>query len=146
MGVLVDTNVLLRRTQPDHPSFAVAVESVARLLAAGETVHYAFQTISEFRNVMTRPAINNGLGFDVATAFAEVEKIERVLTLLPDLPAVYGQWRHLIVAHAVLGAKVPDAKLVALMQVHGVERILTFNVGDFGRYPVQAVHPSAPLV
>jgi len=40
MSVLVDTNVLLRRTQPDHPSHAVAVESVARLLAAGEPVYF----------------------------------------------------------------------------------------------------------
>jgi predicted nucleic acid-binding protein len=41
MSVLLDTNVLLRRTQPDHPSHAVAVESVARLLAAGEPVYLA---------------------------------------------------------------------------------------------------------
>jgi predicted nucleic acid-binding protein len=33
MGVLVDTNVLLRRIQPDHQHHAAAIESVARLLA-----------------------------------------------------------------------------------------------------------------
>jgi predicted nucleic acid-binding protein len=36
MSVLVDTNVLLRRMQPDHPVHAVAVESVARLIATEE--------------------------------------------------------------------------------------------------------------
>ena len=82
MSVLVDTNVLLRRTQPAHESHAVAVESVARLLATGEPVHFTLQNIAEFWNVVTRPVARNGLGFSVALALGEVEKIERVLTLL----------------------------------------------------------------
>ncbi len=72
MSVLVDTNVLLRRTQPAHENHAVAVESVARLLAAGEPVHFTPQNIAEFWNVVTRPVANNGLGFSVAHALAEV--------------------------------------------------------------------------
>jgi hypothetical protein len=39
MSVLVDTNVLLRRMQPDHLHHALAIESVAGLLAAGEQVY-----------------------------------------------------------------------------------------------------------
>jgi hypothetical protein len=34
MSILADTNILLRRTQPDHPNHTLAVESVANLLAA----------------------------------------------------------------------------------------------------------------
>ena len=34
MSVLVDTNVLSRRTQPGHPQYNAAVESVIRLVAA----------------------------------------------------------------------------------------------------------------
>src|SRR5580704_1093894 len=127
MSVLVDTNVLLRRTQPDHTSHAVAVESVARLLGAGEAVYFPLQNISEFWNVATRPIENNGLGFSVELTLGEVEKIERFLTILPDSPAVYAEWKRLIVKHAVLGAKVHDAKLVAAMNLHGIRRILTFN-------------------
>jgi hypothetical protein len=40
MGVLVDTNVLLRRAQPDHAHNAVAVESIGLLLDSGEPVHF----------------------------------------------------------------------------------------------------------
>ena len=69
MSVLTDTNILLRRTQPDHPSHALAVESIARLLAAGEQVCFTLQNMSEFWNVATRPASNNGLGFSVTLAF-----------------------------------------------------------------------------
>src|SRR5271155_4829957 len=106
MSVLVDTNVLLRRTQPDHQHYAVAVESVAQVLSTGEPVYFTLQNISEFWNVVTRPVANNGLGFTIAVALAEVEKIERILTLLPDAPGVYGEWKRLVVRHGVLGSKV----------------------------------------
>src|ERR1700674_2753901 len=62
MSVLIDTNVLLRRIQPDHAHHALAIDSVARLLATGEQVYFTLQNISEFWNVMTRPIAANGLG------------------------------------------------------------------------------------
>jgi predicted nucleic acid-binding protein len=63
MSVLVDTNILLRRIQPDHEHHTLAIDSVARLLATGEQVYFTLQNISEFWNVMTRPIAVNGLGF-----------------------------------------------------------------------------------
>ncbi len=143
MAVLVDTNVLLRRTQPTHHSHAVAVESVARLIAADEPVHFTLQNISEFWNVVTRPVMHNGLGFSVGAALAEVETIERFLTLLPDTPALYEVWKGLVTQYGVIGSKVRDARLVALMLVHRVHRILTFNTSDFRRYRVEVLHPAA---
>jgi predicted nucleic acid-binding protein len=66
-----------------------------------------------------------------------------VLTLLPDSPAVYEEWKRLVATHAVRGVKVHDARLVAAMNVHGVRRILTFNTADFSRFEIEALHPSA---
>jgi hypothetical protein len=43
VSILLDTNVLLRRVQPSHPRHAFAVDSVARLLAAGEAAHFTLQ-------------------------------------------------------------------------------------------------------
>ena len=145
MTILVDTNVLLRRTQPGHGSHIAAVESVARLLSTGEPVCFTLQNISESWNVITRPVANNGLGFSVAVAAIEVGKIERVLTLLPDVAAIYGEWKRLVTHHGVMGSKVHDARLVATMNVHGVRRILTFNVDDFVRYQVEVLYPPALL-
>ena len=59
MSVLVDTNVLLRRIQPASAHHKVAVESVVRLLDAGETLCFTPQNIAEFWNVMTRPVASN---------------------------------------------------------------------------------------
>jgi predicted nucleic acid-binding protein len=91
MSILIDTNILLRRTQSNHASHTLAVESVVRLLAAGEVVYFTLQNISEFWNVATRPVANNGLGFSMVLALADVEKIEGFLTTLPDSPAVYAE-------------------------------------------------------
>jgi predicted nucleic acid-binding protein len=116
---------------------------VARLLAAGELVYFTWQNISEFWNVMTRPTTANGLGFSPAFTLREVGKIEMVITLLPDSPAAYEEWKRLVTTHAVSGVKVHDARLVALMNVQGVRQILTFNTDDFVRFGVEALHPSA---
>src|SRR5437016_10644687 len=111
MSVLVDTNVLLRSTEPLHPQHAVAVAAVSRLILENTTVYFTLQNIAEFWNVATRPAQNNGLGFSIASTLAEVEKIESLLTLLPDTPAVYAERKRIIVDHAFSGVKVHDARL-----------------------------------
>ena len=145
MSVLVDTNVLLRRTQPGNNQYTLAVESVRRLLAAGEPVHYTLQNIAEFWSVITRPVTSNGLGVDAATALVEVEKIERAMELLPDSPGMYGEWKRLVLQHGVTGVKVHDARLVAAMNVNGVRSILTFDAGDFARYGIEVLQPAAVL-
>ena len=142
MSVLVDTNVLLRRTQPDHPLFRSAVESVGRLLAGGEDVYYTLQNIAEFWNVLTRPTVSNGLGASTDTARAEVEKIEAALRLLPEAPDTYAEWKRLVLRHGIVGVKVHDARLVAAMNVHGVRRLLTFDVADFTRYEIEVLEPA----
>ena len=86
----------------------------------------------------------NGLGHTVAAAEVEVNRLKVIFPLLLDLPAIYGEWERLVIAHAVMGVKVHDARLVAAMLVHGVTDILTFNTDDFKRFSqVTAVHPSA---
>jgi predicted nucleic acid-binding protein len=142
MSILIHTNILLRRTQPDHEHHAVAVESVARLLDAGEPVYFTLQNIAEFWSVATRPITSNGLGFEPAMAQAEVNKIERFLVVLPDSPLAYGEWKRLILQHGITGVRVHDARLVALMNVHRVGRILTFNTRDFVAFGVEVVHPA----
>lgn len=119
------------------------MESVAKLLANGERVCFTAQNIAEFWNVATRPADKNGIGLPVAIAQGEVAKIERLLTLLPDSPLAYAEWKRLVTRHTVQGVQVHDARLVALTAVHGVRRILTFNAGDFARYDIEVLQPAS---
>lgn len=140
MSFLVDTNVLLRSIEPLHPQHNLAVDAISALLSLPGPVYFSHQNIAEFWNVATRPKDKNGLGFSVDTVLREVGQIERFLTLLPDTPTVYASWKRLVVHYRVSGAKVHDARLVAIMQTHGITELLTFNVDDFVRYSEIVVH------
>jgi predicted nucleic acid-binding protein len=143
MSVLIDSNVLLRRAQPSHATHASAVQSVAKLLARNTPVYFTPQNITEFWSFATRPADKNGLGLSRKIVLAEVALIEELLTLLPDSPAIFPEWKRLVARYRVVGAKVHDARLAAVANVYGVKSILTFNTGDFVRFDHPAIlHPS----
>jgi len=76
----------------------------------------------------------------------EVRSIEKSLTLLPDIPAIYSAWKQIVAVHKVQGVKVYDARLAAIMSVYTVESVLTFNSVDFERFTnIRAIHPSSVL-
>jgi predicted nucleic acid-binding protein len=142
MRVLVDTNDLLRSAQPNHPLCSQAAHAVSNIIRRGDLVFFCPQNIAEFWNVATRPADKNGLGFSLEEALREVSNIEFLLTLLPDIPAIYPAWKEIVRRHNVQGVKVHDARLVAIMTVYAVESILTFNDADFKRYSeIAVIHP-----
>lgn len=139
---LLDTNILLRITRRDDPDHAIVSGALARLAEEGGLLYYTHQNIAEFWNVCTRPADRNGFGLSIADTDRQARAIERSMILLPDNAAIYHEWRRLVVAHSVSGAKVHDARLAAAMSVHGVTYLLTLNTGDFARYSgIRAVHP-----
>ena len=73
MGVLIDTNVLLRLAQPNHGQYQAAVDGVARARLTGETLYVAPQNIAEFWAVGTRPVgPANGLGLTAAATAAHI--------------------------------------------------------------------------
>ena len=134
MIYLVDTNVLLRFADRSHPCYPRVRAAVRTLRAEGHRLRATSQNCVEFWNVATRPADRNGLGLEPADADRLLRLVERLFPVLPDVPAVYPQWRQLVVAFGVSGVQVHDARLVAAMTVHSVSHILTFNVADFVRY------------
>ena len=70
------------------------------------------------------------------------EFLER-FDLLSDRARVFTNWRDLVERYERKGKQVHDARLVAVMQAHGVENLLTFNVDDFKAYTdITAVHPA----
>ncbi len=143
MSVLVDTNVLLRRLEPRHAHHRDALAAPDRLIESGEAVHVAAQNVAEFWASATRAPAQNGLGLSVAAAAAAVDRIEQTFVLLPDDPTIYEYWKRLTTMHQVSGNRVYDVRLVAVVLVHGIGRILTFNVADFAGYGVSVLHPSA---
>ncbi|MBC6480495.1 MAG: type II toxin-antitoxin system VapC family toxin [Hormoscilla sp. GM7CHS1pb] len=143
MPFLIDTNILLRSADPNHPMYADAVNGTTSLRSQGHQLCIIPQNLIEFWNVYTRPADKNGLGHTPDEAAMKVNRLKRLFLLLPDTLAIYSEWERLVLTYGVRGVQVHDARLVAAMQVHGLTHILTFNNRDFARYAeVTAVHPT----
>jgi predicted nucleic acid-binding protein len=143
---LADTNILLRLLKSNDPEYWLVRRAVHTLKAHGERLCYVPQNILEFWNVCTRPPGRNGFGLSPREADERAQRVERAFTLLPDNELIHPEWRRLVLAHAVSGAQVHDARLVAAMHVHGVTHLLTLNVRDFTRYPgITIVHPQTIL-
>jgi len=136
MPVLVDTNILLRVLDREDPLHESARSAVRAIKSRGEQNVTTLQNVAEFWNVCTRPVYaRGGLGLTVEQAEKRLRMLERIFTVLPDLPGLYQCWRQLVVSRRVLGVQVHDAKLVAAMTLHGITQILTLNERDFSRYP-----------
>lgn len=139
MTYLADTNVLLRLTDRTHPLHPTVRAAVRKLRTSGHSVRAMPQNFVEFWNVATRPIERNGFGLAPATADRLLHLVERLFPLLPDSPAVYAEWRRLVVSFGVSGIQVHDAHIAAAMIVHGVTHILTFNTTDFARYGTRGI-------
>ena len=139
---LIDTNVLIRWVHPEGLDFRVVMRAICSLESSNDTPCFTSQNLGEFWNVLTRPLDRNGYGFSPIEADIKAKEVETEFRFLPDSQAVHNEWRRLLVDYRVSGVQVHDARLVAAMRVHGVERILTFNTKDFARYDeIEAVHP-----
>ncbi len=139
---LVDSNILLRWVKPDHVDYPRIVVATDVILRHEGVLCYTSQNVAEFWNACTRPVDRNGYGLSPQATDRRARFFEGKLRLLADSLAVHEEWRKLLVTHSVSGVQVHDARLVAAMRIHGVQRILTFNDKDFTRYSnIQAVHP-----
>jgi predicted nucleic acid-binding protein len=133
MAVLTDTNIFLRLLQPHHPHCRIAGQALDFLRAREEVLNITSQNLVELWAAATRPFAENGLSLTVEQATKELEQIKRFWGLLPDVP-LYEEWERVVKLHRVSGRNAHDARLVAAMHVHGIDKILTFNVKDFGRF------------
>lgn len=140
MSYLVDTNILLRFLLRNDSAYTSVRRTVSLLKSRREQIFTTPQNIAEFWNVCTRPATaRGGLGLGVEATERRVRLLERHFPILPDLPAIYPQWKTLALAYRIEGVEVHDARLVAAMKAHGVTHLLTLNVKDFSRYREIAV-------
>jgi hypothetical protein len=90
--------VLSRLTLCAQPTHAVS-----KVIRQKDAVFFCSQNIAEFWNVATRPADLNGLGLSREEVLQEVSSIERLLTFLPDIPAIYPAWKEIVADNKVQG-------------------------------------------
>jgi len=61
MPVLLDTNILLRLVQPQHPHARISEQALAVLRHRNEALHLTAQNLVEFWAVITGPLLKTGL-------------------------------------------------------------------------------------
>jgi predicted nucleic acid-binding protein len=145
--ILTDTNILLRSLQTSVARYSVVDNALDQLRQKREVLCVAPQNLVEFWSVATRPLGENGLGMTPSRAAMEITAIVRLFHLLPYTTEVLETWRRIVLTHAVSGKQTHDAHLVAIMQVHSVASILTFNGGHFTRFRgIQVIDPSQFVV
>lgn len=144
MPYLIDTNILLRLVPDSDPDRTIVLSALRKLRAQNEQLLYTTQVLAEFWAVCTRPATaRGGYGLSPIKTERKAKMIERFCELLTENLATHQEWRRLIVSHAVQGVVIHDARLVAVMKVHGISNILTFNKDDFKRFSeIKALSPS----
>lgn len=129
---------------------AAARQALQRLTIAGASLVVTRQNLIEFWAVATRPLSVNGLGLITAQAVTEIANFKAAFRLLAESPATFTEWERIAAQYSVSGKQAHDAHLVAVMKVHGIGRIMTFNVGDFSRYPagegITVVDPASVAV
>lgn len=139
MSYALDTNILARSIEPDHPMHDPVNLAVETLTARRESLCVLAQSLYEFWVIATRPLQQNGLGLSAAEALAKLDEFQNFFTLKTDRTEIYAEWKDLVTQHAVMGKPAHDARIVAAMKVHGITHLLTFNIGDFKRFPGIAV-------
>ena len=132
---LADTNLILRLADPDSDQHAVVTQALARLLGRDDEVYLTPQNFIEFWAVATRRIEGNGFGWASERAAKEVAELQERFPVLPDSPEVFVRWLDLVQRFPVHGKRVHDARLVAVLQAHGVEHLITFNTADFTAFP-----------
>ncbi len=138
---LVDTNVLLRSAVNTSARNPAAASAITTLLTQGDELFLVPQVLMEFWSVATRPAAVNGFGWPVGVVRAEIDRLLDQFPLLPETPVVFGEWLRLVTQYGVMGKQSHDTRLVAILNVHQVARLLTFNTDDFKIFGAIAVSP-----
>lgn len=141
--MLVDTNILLRLCQPDHPHHRGAKQAVARLIQEETLCVITPQIAAEFWSVCTRPAAVNGFGLTPVQAAEKLKDFEGLFPIHTGKPeSEYTLWKQLLTTLAIKGVQAHDARLAAFMMANAIPVILTFNGVDFHRFSEIVVqHP-----
>ena len=147
-SVLLDTNVLLRLIDSNDARHAACRHSIEKLLGQGEDVYLAPQVLIEFWVVSTRPtdAKPPGFGWMPGIASQHLADVRKTFRMLDDAPGVFERWLHFVETYSIRGKRAHDARIVAFMQQHGIEQILTLNPTDFAGLGVKIVQPQEASV
>jgi len=139
---LLDTNILLRASDPNSSSYPLIMNVVDMIIRQGGECLITSQILIEFWVVATRPKDVNGLGWTTQKTQQEINQILSQFSLLEESPDIFPLWFQLVTIYNIKGKRTHDIRLLAVMKASNITHLLTFNPDDFIRIPnITIVHP-----
>ena len=89
---LLDTNILLRGSDPNSSNYALVRDTVNQIIQQGGNCLITPQVLIEFWVVATRPLDVNGLGWPPQKTHQEINSLLTQFSLLEDTPEIFFHW------------------------------------------------------
>ena len=129
---VLDANVLAYAVDADAAHHAASRALLDAAKDPSVTLYVTSQILCEFYSLITKPRRVRA----VSSAAEALSIISAMLALpglyvLPTPSRTVAGWMQLLQRHPVTGGDVFDLQIVATMQANGIQRIYTFNIGDF---------------
>jgi len=128
---LIDTNILLRTSDPNSTQYSLAENAVYHLLNQGHELFLVPQVLIEFWVVSTRPVAVNGFGWNAQRSQAQIEQFLSQFDLLTETPDTFSYWFQMVHQYQIQGKRAHDIRILAVMKTYGITHLLTFNPKDF---------------
>ncbi|MEA5419138.1 type II toxin-antitoxin system VapC family toxin [Spirulina sp. CCNP1310] len=139
---LLDTNVVLRFSNPSDQQHGLVLDCVAILLRQANECYLTAQVLIEFWVVATRPVDVNGLGWSVSYTRNILDQLLVRFPMAEETPHIFSHWLNLVTEHQIQGKRTHDARIVSVMLACGINHILTLNPADFANISnITVVHP-----
>ncbi len=138
----LDTNIVLRFSNPSDAQHGLATEAVATLLMQADECYLTAQVLIELWVVATRPVDVNGLGWSIEQTRDVIDQLLDRFPIAEEVSEIFPTWLNLVTENQIKGKRTHDARLVAVMLASGISYVLTLNPKDFSGIPgITIVHP-----
>jgi predicted nucleic acid-binding protein len=127
----IDTNILIYATNTASPWHSVAAQLLQDSHFQGTDMNNSPQIVREYLAAATRPAPQI---LPLPMVLANVQAFHKLFHLVEDDLAVSMQLVQLMIQVTVGGNQVHVANIVATMQTHSIQHLLTHNTADFNRF------------
>ncbi|MEC4885106.1 MAG: type II toxin-antitoxin system VapC family toxin [Scytonema sp. PMC 1070.18] len=131
--IFIDTNILIFATNTRSPWYEMANISLQNARETGIELFVSPQVLREYLAAATRLNMT-GDGLRLEEILENVKTFQTELKILEDNDLVLSALTQLLRTFPTAGKQVHDANIVATMQVHNVDHLLTHNLADFARF------------
>ena len=135
---IVDANILVYALDADAPHHIASRSLLDAGRIGATTLFVTSQVLCEFYSIVTSPR-RVAKPRSAADAIAAIGGLLSFLHVLPIPARAVEGWLDLLRRRPVTGGQVFDLQLAASMLANGVNRIYTYNTGDFQAFNELAV-------